>query len=372
MEHCMSYRQPLATTLVPGTVRVGAGLAITPQGVLSAVGGGGTVGFSVINAVPQTTTSADGTVPVTGLTLTPGAGTYQVSASVNYSLVPDGTSITAQAATDVAALAAALLALPGGIPHVAIFGNGEVLAPGVYTTVGAATIQGILTLDAGGDPNAVFVIRSAGAITSVAASQVVLLNGANAANVFWLSTGATALGAATTFVGTVIATAAASAGAGTVINGRLLSTAGAITTDTNVVSRPLTVGVIPVGVLQTFALFTTVGNVTNTGTSTINGDIGTNLGVISGYGLPSVVNGNIYPAGASGAGPVIAEFAIFANGVLVPTSTRVINSDTSIPSNIAALQATATVLAGQAITVRSTVTTGTLTSNNKILSLIQV
>lgn len=369
----MSYRQPLATTTQPGTVTVGAGLAITPSGVLSATGGAGTVGFSVNSAVPQTTTSADGTTIVTGLTLTPGAGTYQVSANLNYSLVPDDTSITAQAALDVVALAAALLALPGGVVHPAIFGNGEVLAPGVYDVVGAAAIQGILTLDAAGDPNATWVIRSTGAITSVAASQVLLVNGANAANVFWRSTGATALGAATTFAGTVVAVGgAAGLAAGSTMIGRLLSTTGAITTDTDTVSRPLTVGVIPVGVLQTFALFTATGNVTNTGTSIINGDIGTNTGVISGFDLPTVVNGNIYPAGSTGAGPVIAQFAVFANGVLVPVSTRVINSDTGIPSNIAALQATATVLVGQAIDIRSTVTTGTLTANNKILSLIQV
>lgn len=368
----MSYRQPLATTLLPGTVTVGAGLAITPQGVLSTVGGGGAVGFSVASAVPQITTSVDGTTPVTGLTIIPGAGTYQVSANINYSLIPDAGSITAQAATDVAALAATLAALPGGVPHGAVFGLGEVLAPGVYDTVGAAAIQGVLTLDAAGDPNAVFVIRTAGALTSVAASQVLLINGANPANVFWRSTGATALGAATTFAGTVVATGAAGAGAATIIDGQLLSTTGAITTDTNVVSRPLTVGVIPVGVLQTFALFTAIGNVTNTGTSVITGDIGTNSGVISGYDLPTVVIGNIYPPGAAGVGPVIAQFEVFANGVLVPVSTRVINSDTTIPSNIATLQATATVLAGQAIDVRSTVNTGTLTANNKILSLIQV
>ena len=370
----MSYRQPLATTTQPGTVTIGAGLAITPSGVLSATGSGGTVGFSTNATTPQTTTSTDGVTIVDSMSLIPGAGTYQVAFNTNYSLVPDSTiSITAQAATDVVLLAATLAALPGGVAHVAVFGNGEILTPGVYDTVGAAAIQGVLTLDAGGDPNATFVIRTAGALTSVAASQVLLVNGANPANVFWRSVGATALGAATTFAGTVVAVGgAAGLAAGSTMTGRLLSTTGNITTDTDTVSVPLTPGVIPIGVLSTFALFTATGNITNTGTSVINGDIGTNTGAITGYGLPTVVNGNIYPAGSSGLGPVSANFAVYANGVLVANSLRTVSSATTIPGNIAALQAVATVLAGEAIDIRSTVELGILTVNNRILSLIGV
>lgn len=367
----MAYREPLATTTQPGIITVGAGLVITPQGVLSTTAVAAS--FSTTANTPQVTTSADGLTIVDSMTLVPGAGTYLATFNADTSLVPETGSITAQAATDVNTLAAALAALPGGVPHVAIFGNGEVLAPGVYDTVGAATIQGVLTLDGGGDPNAVFVIRSAGAITSVAASSVVLINGAQPQNVFWRSTGATALGAATTFVGTAVAVGgAAGAGAATSINGRLLSTTGAITTDTNVITRPLGVGVIPVGVLQTFALFTAVGNVTNTGTSVINGDIGTNLGVISGYGLPTVVNGNIYPQGAQGLGPVEANFGIYVNGVLVTNSQRTEGSDTSLPYQVMPLQATVVALAGQTVNVRSTVVTGQLTVRNRIFTLLKV
>lgn len=47
------------------------------------------------------------------------------------------------------------------------------------------------------------------------------------------------------------------------------------------------------GTAENFAMFTTVGALGNTGTSTITGDIGTNGGAVSGFGAPTVVNGNI-------------------------------------------------------------------------------
>jgi hypothetical protein len=166
--------------------------------------------------------------------------------------------------------------------------------------------------------------------------------------------------------------AAAGLGAGSTMVGRLLSTVGAITTDTDTISVPIGSSVIPLGVLNTFALFTANGAVTNTGTSFIVGDIGTNSGAITGYGLPTVVTGNIYLPGAQGAGPVAADFAVYQNGILVPNSNRRVYNSTEIFDSVIPLQAVATVLAGQAIDIRSTVEFGTLTVGNRILSLIKV
>jgi hypothetical protein len=311
------------------------------------------------------------------MSIVPGAGTYQVAFNANYSINPVPNDITAQAALDVVALAAYLNGLAATGTHAPVFGLGETITPGVYdvTPAGAGAIQGVLTLDALGNPNAIFVFRMAGALTSVAASQVLLVNGANPANIFWVANGgAVALGAATIFEGTAISVpGAAGLGAGSTMTGRLLSTTGAITTDTDTVSVPIGASVAPVGVLSTFALFTANGAVTNTGTSVINGDIGTNGGgVISGYGLPSIVNGNIYPAGSQSVGPVAADFAVYSNNILVPNSNRRVYSPTQIFDSVIPLQAVATVLAGQSIDIRSTVEFGTLTVGNRILSLIKV
>ena len=372
---------PTGPTGVPGTATNTGATGPTGIGPTGPAGGptgptgptGTATGFSVNAANVQVTTPADGTVVVDSMTLTPGAGTYQVMFNANYAIVPAVSSITSQAALDVVALAATLAAFPPGIPHGAVFGLGEVLGPGVYDVVTPAAIQGILTLDAAGDANALFVFRVNGALTSVAASQVLLAGQANSANVFWLSNGATALGANTVFAGTAVAVGGAnSLGNASTMSGRLLSTNGAIATDTNIVTAPLRPSVIPLGTLGPFALFTAIGAVGNTGTSVINGDIGTDNGAITGYGLPTVVNGNIYPPGSPGLGPVSADFSIFANGVLVPNSTRTVYSTTAIVGQVIPLQAVATVAAGQAIDVRSTALIGTLDVANRILSLIQV
>jgi hypothetical protein len=211
---------------------------------------------------------------------------------------------TAQAAGDVISLANTLAALPS-VAHGLLLGNGEVLTPGVYQINGAASIGGVLTLDAQGDPDAIFVIKSNGALNSGATSQVALANGADPANIFWLAAGAVALGASTTFYGTAVAVAgAASIGANSTMIGRLLSTAGEVSINTTQLSVPYNIGPlsIPMGVLKSFAMFSADGAVANTATSTIVGDIGTNAGVIAGFVTPTVLDGYIYPVGSATVG----------------------------------------------------------------------
>jgi hypothetical protein len=294
--------------------------------------------------------------------------------NMNYILDTLAGDITAAAAADVAALYTTLTGLTPTGTHGAVFGLGETITPGVYNVATAASISGVLTLDGGGSATSVFVFRITGALTSVAASSVVLINGALSTNVFWLSEGATALGASTTFAGTAFAhNAAAGAGAGTIIDGRLISNFGAITTDDNTITNPAQPSAITVGTtLSTFILFTSNGNVTNTPPGSYYGNIGTNLGVIAGYDLPTLVVGGIYPPGSLGPTTTAFNYAVYADGVLIPLSVRNISSTTAIGDRTTSLQTTATVLAGQAIDVRSTVVIGQLTANNRSLTLFQV
>ena len=331
--------------------------------------------LTVSGTTPQTTTSADGTVIVTGMTLTwPINSNALATFDADYSIVGPTINITAAGAAATTALAAQIAALPGGVLHGAVLGNGETLAPGVYDIVTPASIQGILTLNGGGDPDALFVIRVAGALTSVAASQIVLTNGATANNVFFVSQGATALGANTIFKGTALAVGgAATIGNGGIVDGRLLSTIGAVNTDTSIVTQPgATTTPVVLGVLETFALFTANGAVANTGASIITGNIGTNVGAITGYGAPTIVNGIIYPPGATAAGPVSADFGIYVNGVLVPASLVTVSGPTTIPSGHVTTTATVPLVIGDIVTARSTVALGTMTVTNRTLSLLQV
>lgn len=331
--------------------------------------------LTVSDTTPQVTTSEDGLVEVTGMTLTWTIDSDALATfDADYSIVGPLIDITAEAAADTTALAAELAALPSDGALGAVLGNGQTILPGVYDIATAADIQGILTLDAAGDPDALFVIRVNGALTSVAASQIVLLNGADAANVFFVSQGASALGANTIFRGTALAVGgAATIGNGSVVEGRLLSTVGAVNTDTSVVTNPgATTTDITLGVLELFTLFTSNGAVANTGTSVITGNIGTNLGLITGYGFPSVVFGDVYVPGSLAAGPVSANFGIYVNGVLVPASLVTVSGPTTIPAGTVTTSATVPLAIGDIVTARSTVTTGTMTVTNRTLTLLQV
>ncbi|MDB5235078.1 MAG: hypothetical protein JWR44_2071, partial [Hymenobacter sp.] len=69
---------------------------------------------------------------------------------------------------------------------VAIFGGTPpvTMTPGAYTVGGASTRAGPLILDGGNDPNATFFLQVTGALTTAQNSQVQLIRGANANNVY--------------------------------------------------------------------------------------------------------------------------------------------------------------------------------------------
>lgn len=100
---------------------------------------------------------------------------------------------------------------------------GRTFVPGIHRTRGAFELTGTLTLDGKGDPNAVFIFQVDAALNTAAASNIVLINGAQAANVFWQVNGAAGTGANSTFAGTILAYGAITVGAGTNVSGRVLS-----------------------------------------------------------------------------------------------------------------------------------------------------
>ena len=114
------------------------------------------------------------------------------------------------------------------IPHTQFAGdlNGRTFGPGVHRTAAALTLTGTLTLDGENDPAAVFIIQVDAALNTAADSQVNLINGASAANVYWQVLGAVGTGADSTFAGTILAAGAISLGDGTEVTGRALSKGG--------------------------------------------------------------------------------------------------------------------------------------------------
>lgn len=145
---------------------------------------------------------------------------------------------TAQASTDLMIAANQLFAETStNTTHAPSFGTGETLAPGVYAIGSAGSIAGNLTLDGGGNPNAIFIFKINGAFTTAAGTTIIATNGTDPANIFWVANGAIAMGASTTMLGTMIAIdGAVSMGDLGSLHGKLFSTTGAIAVYGNIVS----------------------------------------------------------------------------------------------------------------------------------------
>ncbi|GAP50395.1 predicted protein [Streptomyces azureus] len=115
----------------------------------------------------------------------------------------------------------------------AAIGNGQTLLPGVHTAVSGVGLTGNLTLDAGGNPNAVWVFQIPEALTTASNSSVTLTNGASPCNVYWQVGSSATLGTTSTFVGTIMALTSISVTTGTTIEGRALARNGSVTLDSN-------------------------------------------------------------------------------------------------------------------------------------------
>ncbi|MEP6595430.1 MAG: ice-binding family protein [Ginsengibacter sp.] len=138
-----------------------------------------------------------------------------------------GDATATQAAIDITNAYADLASRVCGTVHGVGFGGGETLTPGVYCAGAASTLNGNVTLDAGGNSAAVFIIKIDGAFASVAGSQIVLINSATACNVFWQINGQVDL-VNTVFRGTMLVNGAINLVDGTIIDGRALTKAGSL------------------------------------------------------------------------------------------------------------------------------------------------
>jgi hypothetical protein len=322
--------------------------------------------YSSVNASSSISTSSTTDIVADGMTLTPGAGIYTVTFNSQYAI--DAVDKTSQSSLDLNTAYNTLMGKATTQTHTNAFVDGETLTPGVYNVVGAGTAAGILTLDAGGDSNAVFIFRIGGAFSTTAGTTVLLKNGASACNVFWVVEGAIGIGATTTMKGILFAHGGAVAlGASSNLEGRMFTNLGAISVDNSIINIPNSCSYLDLGILSSFAVFSSNGDISNIGSSNITGDIAAIAGALTGF-QTATVNGTINFSGIMNNS--MASFSIYQNGVLIVDSirTRKFKANTVDIS----LQAIASVTAGQAIDVRWKIDEGTLTLKNRILTLISV
>jgi hypothetical protein len=186
-------------------------------------------GAGITNTGPTTLNGDLGTFPTTSIT---GAGSLTVTGT-NHA----GDAVTQGAKT---ALVTAYDNAAGQGPPSPIAADltGLTLAPGVYNSASSVGLSGALTLDAAGDPRAVFVFQAGSTLTTASGSRVSLVNGAQACNVFWQVGSSATLGTGSVFRGSILAMTDITVTTGATLEGRVLARNGAVTLDTNTITRP--------------------------------------------------------------------------------------------------------------------------------------
>jgi Ice-binding-like len=206
--------------------------ASSALGATATVGLGSAASFSVLAG--STVTNTGPTTMFGDLGLSPGSSVTGAPHVLGQTHVDDAVAIGAKNALTTAYNDAASRPSNGSAGTDLA---GQTFSPGVRTASSSLLLSsGSVTLDAQGDPNAVFVFQIGSTLITGSSTTVLLVNGAQACNVFWQVGSSATLGTGTRFVGTVMASASITANTAATIHGRLLAQTGAVTLDTNTIT----------------------------------------------------------------------------------------------------------------------------------------
>jgi hypothetical protein len=209
----------------PGTAHAATAIGLGTANSFAVLAGSGITNTNTtlitgdIGTFPTTSVSGESDIVLTGThqndTVTAGAKTGLLTAYNNAA----GQASTRTISGDLAPTAATL-------------------TPGVYTSASSMGLTGALTLDAGGNADAIFVFQADTTLTAGPASSVLLTGGAQACNVFWQVGSSATLDTDTVFVGNILAEDSITLNSRASVMGRVLASNGAVTMDNNVITRP--------------------------------------------------------------------------------------------------------------------------------------
>jgi hypothetical protein len=116
--------------------------------------------------------------------------------------------------------------------------GGQTLTPGVYNSEsGTFGITGTLTLNGQGNPEAVFIFKTASTLITASASQVLMINGAQPCHLFWQIGSSATLGTDSAFAGNILALESIQLNSGVTVLGRLLARNASVTLINDSVTR---------------------------------------------------------------------------------------------------------------------------------------
>src|SRR5579864_6872655 len=221
---CGLFVLGLLLTLVSGAAAAASSVPLGTADSFAVLAGAG-----ITNTGPTTVNGDLGTYPTTTVV---GASSITVTGANH-----GGDAVTQGAKTD---LTTAYNTAAGEGPTTAISADlaGQTLKPGVYNSASSIGLSGALTLNGGGDPNAIFVFQAGSTLTTGSGSTVNLINGAQSCNVFWQVGSSATLGTGSTFRGTILALTSITVTTGVTVDGRVLARNGAVTLDTDTITRP--------------------------------------------------------------------------------------------------------------------------------------
>jgi hypothetical protein len=204
------------------------GNGVPPVALCPFIGGFSVLAGSTVTNTGSTTVSGD--VGVSPGTVVSGFPPGLASGTID---LADGASAQAQAA-----LTAGYIDAAGRTGGTSVAGDlvGQTFTTGVYKSTSSLAISGDVTLDAQGNPDAVFIFQIASTLTTGSGSHVILANGATACNVFWQVGSSATLGTDSVFKGNILALTSITITTGVNLEGRALARNGAVTLDTDVIT----------------------------------------------------------------------------------------------------------------------------------------